>query len=153
MTGRHRASGAKRERLDRTAGRVAHGAATTTPHVQAADAGLTHEPGHPLLVHHQPQAQCQFGMHPRRPVGFSRLLVDFGDAFEQQCVVLVAGRRRTVVPFVITGPGHAEQPTGHRDINTVVGEFVDQPERYFGRTFSLAKYAAARLRISFSISS
>jgi hypothetical protein len=30
---------------------------------------------------------------------------------------------------------------------------MDQPERYFGRTFSLAKYAAARLRISFSISS
>jgi hypothetical protein len=49
--------------------------------------------------------------------------------------------------------GYAEQPAGHRDVDPVVGEFVDQPERYFGRTFSLAKYAAARLRISFSISS
>ena len=57
------------------------------------------------------------------------------------------------LPFVIAGPGHAKHPAGHRDIDTVVGEFVDQPERYFGRTFSLAKYAAARLRISFSISS
>ena len=79
--------------------------------------------------------------------------MDFGDVFEQQFVVLVTGRRRTVVPFVVAGTGNAEQPTGHRDVNTVVGEFMDQPERYFGRTFSLAKYAAARLRISFSISS
>jgi hypothetical protein len=33
------------------------------------------------------------------------------------------------------------------------GELADQPEYYFGRMFSFAKYAAARFRISFSISS
>src|SRR4051794_2038672 len=100
-----------------------------------------------------PQPEGQFGVHPRRPVRISRLLVDFGDVFQQQFVVLVAGRRWTVVPFVVARAGNAEQPAGHRDVDTVVGEFMDQPERYFGRTFSLAKYAAARFRISFSISS
>jgi hypothetical protein len=35
----------------------------------------------------------------------------------------------------------------------VVGEFADQPEYYLGRTFSRAKYAAARFRMSFSTSS
>jgi hypothetical protein len=33
----------------------------------------------------------------------------------------------------------AENPTGHRDVESVVGEFVDQREDYFGRTFSRAK--------------
>jgi hypothetical protein len=59
----------------------------------------------------------------------------------------------SVFPLVVAGTGYAEQPAGHRDVDTVGGEFVDQPERYFGRMFSLAKYAAARFRISFSISS
>jgi hypothetical protein len=79
--------------------------------------------------------------------------MDLCDLLEQQFVVGVPGRYRAVLPFVIPGPRHAEQPAGHRDVDTVVGEFMDQPERYFGRTYSLAKYAAARFRISFSISS
>ena len=48
---------------------------------------------------------------------------------------------------------HAKNPAGHRDVESVVDEFTDQRENYCGRTFSRAKYAAARLRISFSISS
>jgi hypothetical protein len=32
-----------------------------------------------------------------------------------------------------------EHPAGHRDVETVVGEFTDQREDYFGRTFSRAK--------------
>jgi hypothetical protein len=79
--------------------------------------------------------------------------MDLCDLLEQQFVVGVPRRCRPVLPFVIAGTGHAEQPAGHRDVDTVVGEFMDQPERYFGRTFSFAKYAAARLRISFSVSS
>jgi len=34
---------------------------------------------------------------------------------------------------------NVEHPTGHRDVEAVVGEFVDQREDYFGRTFSRAK--------------
>ena len=55
--------------VDQVAGwfrvRVTHGAAAASAHVQTADAGLAHEPGDPLLVHHQPQAEGQLGMHPR----------------------------------------------------------------------------------------
>src|SRR5690242_4954992 len=56
-------------------------------------------------------------------------------------------------PDVITYP--FEVWPFHADGNgeAVVGEFTDQREDYFGRTFSRAKYAAARLRISFSTSS
>ena len=129
------------------------GSVAASAHVQAADAGLAHEPGHPLLVHDQAQAQRELGVHPRRAVAATRIGVDLLDVFEEQFVVLVSGRGRTVVPFIESRPGNVEQPAGHHDIDTVVGEFSDQPERYFGRTFSLAKYAAARLRISFSISS
>ena len=35
-----------------------------------------------------------------------------------------------------------QDPTGHRDINIVIGEFTDQQVDQFGRTFSRAKYAA-----------
>ena len=92
-------------------------------------------------------------MDSRRSVTATRVCMDLLDLLEEQFVVLVPRRQRAILPFVIAGTGHAEQPAGHRDIDIVVGEFMDQPERYFGRTFSLAKYAAARLRISFSISS
>jgi hypothetical protein len=54
-------------------------------------------------------------------------------------------------PFVIAGRGYLQHPVGHRDGNAVAGEFADQPECYFGRTFSQARYAAARLRISFRV--
>src|SRR6185312_7447420 len=56
-------------------------------------------------------------------------------------------------PFVEALATHAKNPAGHRDVKAVVGEFTDQREDYFGRMFSWAKYAAARLRISFSTSS
>ena len=61
------------------------------------------------------------------------------DLFEQQFVILFPHGCRAVLPFVVARPGHAEQPAGHRDVDTVVGEFMDQPERYFGRMFSFAK--------------
>jgi hypothetical protein len=61
------------------------------------------------------------------------------DLLEQQFVLLLPHRYRPVFEFVIARPGHAEQPAGHRDIDTIVGEFMDQPERYFGRMFSFAK--------------
>jgi hypothetical protein len=73
--------------------------------------------------------------------------------FQQQFVLLGAWRFHAGAPFVEALATHAEYPTGHRDVKAVVGEFTDQRENYFGRTFSRAKYAAARLSISFSTSS
>src|SRR5882757_584495 len=79
-------------------------------------------------------------------------VVNLADLFEQQLVLLDTWRIETTEPVVVAGSRHIEHPAGHRDINVVVGEFTDQREYYFGRTFSRAKYAAARLRISTSTS-
>ncbi len=97
----------------------------------------------------QPESQREFGVHPRRAVGAAGLLVDLLDVFEQQLVLLVraaipAGAASRSSPIGDT----LKHPAGHRDIESVVGEFTDQREHYFGRMFSRAKYAAARLRIS-----
>ena len=45
-----------------------------------------------------------------------------------------------------------QHPAGHRDVHPVGGKLLDQPESHSGRTFSGAMSAAARFRISFSIS-
>src|SRR5687767_11242937 len=74
------------------------------------------------------------------------------DVFEQVFVLQCADRFHPGTPFVVALASHVQHPTGHRDVEPVVGEFTDQREDYFGRTFSRVKYAAARLRISFSIS-
>ena len=92
-------------------------------------------------------------MHPRPPIGAARLGMNTFDVFEQQLILLHPGGLHPGAPFVESLAAHAQYPTGHRDVETVVGEFTDQREDYFGRTFSRAKYAAARLRISFSTSS
>jgi hypothetical protein len=98
--------------VDQVTGRlrvwVAHRAAAASSHVQATDAGLAHEPGHPLLVHDQAEPESQFSVHPRGPVRFSRLLVNFGDAFEQQFVLVLPRRGRPVTPFVVPGPGYTQ---------------------------------------------
>src|SRR5439155_5667767 len=134
--------------------RVADGAAATPPLVDALDTGGAHESGDALEVDRQPEPHGQLGVRAWRPVRLHvRIRVDFLDVLEKQFVLLFPRRRRPVFPFVISGSGHAKQPAGHRDIDIVIGEFSDQPVRYFGRTFSRAKYAAARLRISSSVSS
>ncbi len=134
--------------------RVADGAAAAPPLAEALDAGSAHESGDALGVDRQPESHGQLGVHAGRPVCLHvRVCVDFLDVFEKQFVLLFPRRRRPVFPFVVSGSGNAKQPAGHRDIDIVIGEFSDQPVRYFGRTFSRAKYAAARLRISFSVSS
>jgi hypothetical protein len=40
---------------------------------------------------------------------------------------------------VEAGAGDTKNPAGHRDADAVGGELTDQPEPYFGRTFSRAK--------------
>jgi hypothetical protein len=45
-------------------------------------------------------------------------------------------------PLVISRLRNLEYSAGHRDRDTVGGEFTDQRVDYFGRTFSRAKYAA-----------
>src|SRR5215213_6716231 len=120
--------------------------------VEALDTSLTHQPGDSLVVDRHAEPEGQLGVHPRPPIGAARLGMNTFDVFEQQLILLHPGGLHPGAPFVESLAAHAQYPTGHRDVETVVGEFTDQREDYFGRTFSRAKYAAARLRISFSIS-
>jgi hypothetical protein len=48
------------------------------------------------------------------------------DLLEQQLVLLIARRRRPTEPVVVARARHVQHPTGHRDVDVVVGEFTDQ---------------------------
>lgn len=85
-----------------------------------------HQPGNSLATDRQTQSETELGIDSRR-----------GHALE---------------PVVVARALDAQDPAGHRDIEPVIGQLLDQPEPYFGSTFSLAKYAEARFTISSSIS-
>ena len=87
----------------------------------------------------RPSPEGQLGVHPRPAISAAGLLVNCLDVLEQQLVLLRADRLRSREPFVVALTADIEHPTGHRDVETVAGEFVDQREDYFGRTFSRAK--------------
>jgi hypothetical protein len=61
------------------------------------------------------------------------------DVFERQLVLLYPGRPHPGDEFVVALAADAKNPAGHRDVEAVVGEFTDEREDYFGRTFSRAK--------------
>ena len=61
-------------------------------------------------------------------------------------------RRRTGGRLVVARPGNVQHLAGHRDGVPVLGQLTDQRGRHRGgSTFSWAKHAEARLRISISI--
>lgn len=98
----------------------------------------------------QPPTQNQFGMHTANPVGSPRGGMQDADLIDQVRVGEVPIRRATGTPLVVSRRRDLQHPASHRD-REVAAELVDQPEPYFGSTFSLAKYADARFRISISI--
>lgn len=55
-----------------------------------------------------------------------------------------ARRRRAGPPGVVAGTGDLQDPARHREVEAVGGQLLDEPEPYFGRMFSRAKYAEAR---------
>jgi hypothetical protein len=63
-------------------GRRRLAAAVSAP-VEALQAGLAHEPGDPLVVHRQAQTERQLGVHPRPPVGATRVSMDLLNMLEQ----------------------------------------------------------------------
>jgi hypothetical protein len=67
------------------------GQAAPTAGAVANDAVATHEPLDSLAIH-RPAAPTQLGMHPRRPVGAIRLLVDAADLGDQLGLLVVAWR-------------------------------------------------------------
>jgi hypothetical protein len=59
--------------------------------------------------------------------------------FHEEFVLLRPGRFHPSAPFIEALAADTKDPAGHRDRESVVGEFADQREDYFGRTFSRAK--------------
>jgi hypothetical protein len=110
-------------------GRRAGRAAVVSAPVEALQAGVAHQPADSFVVDRQTETEGEFGVHPRPPVGPAGVLVDGDDLFRQQRVLLLPGRCGSAPPVVVARPGHAQNSTGHRDIQTVVGEFSDQSKR------------------------
>lgn len=107
-----------------------------------ADPGTTSHPQQPrdaFATDPDPERHLQLGVDPRGPIGAAGHGVDVDDSVRQVGIGGVAVRQRSSPPLIEPRSGHSQHPAGHRDINPVVGEFLDQPERHFGRTFSLAK--------------
>ena len=65
--------------------------------------------------------------------------MDLDDRLHELLVSDLASRRGPAAPLVVAGSRDLKDPAGHRDGNPVSGEYVDQPEPYFGSTFSRAK--------------
>ena len=119
--------------------RVTDGAAAASAPVEALHAGLSHQPRDALVVDRHAEAEHQFGVHAWPSVGAAGFGVTTFDVLDQQLVLLRPGRLHRGTPFVECLAAHAKNPAGHRDRVSVVGEFTDQREGYFGRTFSRVK--------------
>ena len=86
-----------------------------------------------------PASEPQLEPDPRSTVGRSRRTVDVADLVGQIGIGDITRRWTTTAPFVVTRARDIQNPAGHRDVEAVSGKLLDQPEPYFGRTFSRAK--------------
>ena len=98
-----------------------------------------HQPGNALLADVNAEPEPQLGEHPRGPIGAARVAVNLPDHRRERLISDRPWRRRARRPLVVAGLRDLQEPAGHRDGDTVSGELMDQPEPYFGSTFSLAK--------------
>ena len=105
----------------------------------ASAPGDPQQPRDPLAAHPHPEPEPELGVHPRRPVGAAGVTVDVHDRVGQIGVLKVPPRRCPVPPLIEPRPRDLEDPAGHRDVEPVAGKLLDQPEPYFGSTFSRAK--------------
>ena len=103
---------------------------------QAVTGHQTSDPASPDLVR---AAHHQLGMNPAHTVGRPRSRVDLDDRVQQVRVLDIARRRRTFEPLVVSRRRHAQDPARHRDGEPVSSKLTNEPEPYFGSTFSRAK--------------
>ena len=114
---------------------------------QAGDAGLAHEPLDALAADPDAVGHAQLGVDARRSVDAPVRAVDLADALGQPRVLARAGRRRPALPGVKARAADAEH-AAHR-LDRVLGLLRrDEPEDHRRVSLSLAKKAAAFLRIS-----
>ncbi len=65
--------------------------------------------------------------------------MDVSDLVQQVGVIPVPVGDCPSEPLVVARTGHLQHPAGHCDVDLLAAQLLDQPERYFGRTFSRAK--------------
>ncbi len=103
------------------------GTAVFAPVTDPGQPAGAHQPGHPLAPAGQPEPEPKLGVHPRSPVGATGGCVHLGDRGSELLVGDLAGAGRPAAPLVEARTGHPQHPAGHRDVNAVSGELVDQP--------------------------
>ena len=118
--------------------RITPGAASVVATVDALDAGLGHEPGHPLARAALALAQDQLGVDPRGPIGTPGHLMDVEHGVGEHRVVPVPFGYRIGPPGIEPRRRHLHDPTTrrHRQVRAALG---DEGVGHFGRTFSRAK--------------
>ena len=94
----------------------------------------------------------EVGVNPWGTIGSPRTLMRPLHKLQQPRVVFFPGGGFPSHPVIKPGTRDPHNPARHGHRKPLGSLFMDEPERYFGRIFSLAKYADARFRISFSIS-
>ena len=101
----------------------------------------SHQPGHALATDMDTEPEPQLREHPRSAVSLTGVGVNAPDRGRQHRIRDGSRRGRSADPVVVAGGRDLQEPAGHRDGDPVGGELLDQPEPYFGSTFSRAKYA------------
>ena len=91
-------------------------------------------------------------MNPRGNIGSPRTLIRPLNQLNQLRIPDRPGGGFLSHPVIKPGTRDPHNLARHRDRKALGSHFIDEPESYLGRIFSLAKYAEARFRISFSIS-
>jgi len=131
---------------------VSAGGATELAPGHALDAGVDHEPGHPVASHFLVVLFDQFGPDAPIAIGLPGLGVDQADLLGEDLVGQCPSRRRAVPPAVVAAARDAEEPAhGGRRVRGPV-RFDELEPRYGVECVSLANQAAAFFRISFSSS-
>lgn len=78
-------------------------------------------------------------MDPSDPVGRPRSGVNLDDHVEQVGILKITVRRWPFSPLVVARGRDTQDPARHRDGEPVSGKLTNEPEPYFGSTFSRAK--------------
>lgn len=94
----------------------------------------------------------EVGVNPWGTIGSPRTLMRPLNQFKQPRIPDRPGGGFPSHPVIKPGTRDPHNPARHRHRKPLGSQLMDAPEGYYGRIFSLAKYADARFRISFSIS-
>ena len=98
-----------------------------------------HQTGDLATPDHVRATEHELGVNPPNSVGRPRRGVDLDDRVEQIGILDITQRRWPLDPPVIARGRDTQDPARHRHGETVGGKLTNEPEPYFGSTFSRAK--------------